>query len=194
MLGHIIPEKFASISPPSPLGAPPFYFRVRWASTGSTRSPDRPRARAASEQGNGGGGGSGGLSIASYFRSAEEGSVRPKRRRKKKKNGRTKSVLFWAVGRSVGRGSLGGLLRRQQFRQEVLCHRRRVLRLQRRGVARRRMDLASRSRWLPIISETFLIAKVESSRLCKANSVRSNFVQTLRIPPLSLSLSLSRSL
>ena len=100
-----------------------------------------------------------------------------------------------SVGRSVGRGSLGGLLRRQQFRQEVLCHRRRVLRLQRRGVARRRMDLASRSRWLPIISETFLIAKVESSRLCKANSVRSNFVQTLRISlPDSLSRSVRRSL
>ena len=172
--------------PPLPVRsgiALPFYFRVRWASTGSTPSPARQTpARAASEQGSRGGGG--GLSIASYFRSAEEGSICPKR--KKEKNGR--KVYYFGL-----------LRRRQQFRQEVLLRRRR----RRHGLfGVGRSDLASgsgSSRSSPDGCQLFrkrsLLRKLsaaseggtEGPRLCKANSVRSNFVQTLRISP-SLSL------
>ena len=111
-------------------------------------------------KGNGRGrGGCVGLSIASYFRSAEEGPVGPKGKSEGERNERadddgTESVLLWAPDRAwlpfffsttasaaATVGNLDENTSSEAASSAVGC-----------GI---------RSRWLPIISETFLIAKVD---------------------------------
>ena len=114
LLGHIIPEKFASILPPSlPARRPSLLFPCQmgfnWVDPKEAQTdPARARGRHQNKDGNGGGGGGGGLSIASYFRSAGEGSVGPKRNNQRTSERTKEPKVYYFGGRPI-----------EQFRQEV---------------------------------------------------------------------------